>query len=194
VAAKLRHGFKTEAKRIALAERRDLDISPFDPLDPYHHAEKWGIKVYNLDSGVVSAEAVHHFSVVQPSKFSAMLVPDGTGHLIIENHTHDPLRRRSTIAHEMSHVILEHEFDILLGDGNACRSSASPVEAEAAELSGELLIPSDAALKVAKLGWTDQEVANHFQVSLKMAAWRMNGTGARKRAKRAAAFRRRPNS
>ncbi|WP_376771741.1 ImmA/IrrE family metallo-endopeptidase [Actinokineospora xionganensis] len=90
-----------------------------------------------------------------------MLLPYGTGHVIVENNNHDPLRRRSTIAHEMSHVILEHPFEILLGTDNACRSSASEVEVEAAELSGELLIPSDGALAMAKRGWTDQQVADH---------------------------------
>lgn len=187
---KLRRGFKAFAKKLADEERRDLGIGPFDPLDPYGHAERWGIEVYDLCSVTISVEALHHFTVVDIGKFSAMLIPTGTGHVIIENHGHDPLRRRSTIAHEMAHVLLEHDFDILLGSDNSCRSSASPVEAEAAELSGELLIPSEAALRAARLGWTDQETADHFNVSLRMAAWRMNSTGARLRAERAKAYRR----
>jgi Zn-dependent peptidase ImmA (M78 family) len=188
--AKLRHGFKALAKRLADEERRDLKIHPHAPLDPYEHAAKWGIKVHDLSSSPISQEALQHFILVNPNKFSAMLIPNGTGYVIVENHTHDPLRRRSTIAHEMSHVLLEHDFDILLGIDNACRSSASPVEAEAAELSGELLIPSKAALQAARLSWSDQEVADHFRVSLRMAAWRMNSTGARLRAERAKSYRR----
>jgi hypothetical protein len=70
----------------------------------------------------------------------------------------------------MSHVLLEHDFDILLGGDNACRSSASPVEAEAAELSGELLVLSEAALWAAHREWSDEEVVDHFKVSLQMAA------------------------
>jgi Zn-dependent peptidase ImmA (M78 family) len=184
---RLRYGFKAEAKKIALQERQDLGIEVFAALDPYQHAERWGIEVVDLDYAD-SLLAAHHFKVTNLTKFSAMLVPDDTGYVIIENNGHDTARRRSTIAHEMSHVILEHEFDILLGSENSCRSSASPVEAEAAELSGELLVPSDAALWAARLDWSNEQVASHFQVSVKMAAWRMNGTGARLRVKRARTY------
>ncbi|MGW2611936.1 ImmA/IrrE family metallo-endopeptidase [Streptomyces mirabilis] len=53
------------------------------------------------------------------------------------------------MAHEMAHVVLEHSFSTLLRtSGGECRESDREQEAEAAELSGELLIPSDAALRL----------------------------------------------
>lgn len=180
-----RRGFKTEAKKIALETRTEMHLGIFDPLDPYELAELYGLEVHDLSSPDLPAEAVQHFTTLQTTVFSAALVPIGDyRNIIIENHTHDPLRRRSTMAHEMAHVLLEHEFGLLLADENGCRSSKSAVEEEAAELSGELLIPADSAKRAALNDWNDDQVADRFQVSVPMARWRMNSTGARKIAAR----------
>jgi Zn-dependent peptidase ImmA (M78 family) len=177
---KLRRGFKAEAKKIALEVRGELKVETFAPLDPYGLAALYGIEVYDLSTPDLSSEAVAHFTSLRIEIFSAALIPLDTGSVIIENHAHEPVRRRSTMAHEMSHVILEHEFEVLLATDNGCRSSSSVIEFEAAELSGELLIPSDAARMVALRDWSDQQVATYFNVSEQMARWRINSTGARK--------------
>jgi hypothetical protein len=175
----LRRGFKKEAKEIALATRRELGIDVFAPLDPYVLAELYGIEVFDLgDQGLPSA-GVQYFTVTRPDRFSAALVPIGTGAIVIENHAHELPRRRSTMAHEMAHVLLEHEFGLLFAGEDGCRSSNSAVEEEATELSGELLIPTDSAKQAAFNGWPDEQVAAFFQVSEPMARWRMNATGAR---------------
>lgn len=175
----LRRGFKKEAKEIALATRRELHIDVFAPLDPYALAELWGIDVFDLGASYLPAEAVGYFTMTRPDRFSAALVPVGTGAIIIENQAHELPRRRSTMAHEMAHVLLEHEFGLLFAGEDGCRSSNSVVEEEAAELSGELLIPGDSAKQAAFNGWPDERVATFFQVSIPMARWRMNVSGAR---------------
>jgi Zn-dependent peptidase ImmA (M78 family) len=96
------------------------------------------------------------------------------------------------MAHEMSHVVLEHEFKLLLATDSGCRASSSSIEGEAAELSGELLIPWEATKQAAFRGLTDQEVATCFNVSEPMARWRMNASGARKIATRAGGRKPRP--
>jgi hypothetical protein len=53
-------------------------------------------------------------------------------------------------------------------------------EGEADWLSGEILIPSDSAFQLARRGASDEEAAVAFDVSLAVARWRMNGSGARK--------------
>ena len=92
-------------------------------------------------------------------------------------------------SHEMAHLLLEHEFDrILFTNGNrGCANPASKeMESQAAELSGELLLPCAAARRAAVYGRTDDQVADQFDVSTEFARWRMNVTGARKIASRAA--------
>jgi Zn-dependent peptidase ImmA (M78 family) len=60
-------------------------------------------------------------------------------------------------------------------------------EDEAAEIAGELLVPFDAAKKLARRKATNDEVALQFGVSVELARWRMDSTGARIIAQRQAA-------
>ncbi|KAA9148519.1 ImmA/IrrE family metallo-endopeptidase [Amycolatopsis acidicola] len=177
----LRRGFKKEAKELALEVREELGTKVFAPLDPYALAELYGIEVFDLTNPELPAESVRHLTEVRPHVFSAALVPlVPSGAIIIENHVHPPRRRRSTMAHEMAHILLEHPFGPMLTDENGCRSAVSGIEEEAAELSGELLVPTDAARVAAFKGWSDRSVANHFGVSVAMAQWRMNVSAARR--------------
>jgi Zn-dependent peptidase ImmA (M78 family) len=190
----VRRGFKSEAKRLALEVREELEIDAHSPLDPYQLAMLYGVPVFAL-SDITQGEpelapALAHFTSTKPDVFSAAVIPIGTGRAIVENCGHEPQRRVSTLAHEMAHVLLEHSFTTLLRtSGGECRESDREQEDEAAELSGELLIPSDAALRLAYRSIPDEEVAERFGVSLKFARWRMDATGARIRATRAAARR-----
>ncbi len=195
----LRHGFKATARRLALDVRAELGVDPFAPLDPYALADLYGIRVFDLSAPWLPTEAVRHFTGPAASAFSGALLSTGTATVIVENHVHDDTRRRSTVAHEMAHVLLEHEFGVLVTDGTGCRpgprpTSSSAVEQEATELSGELLVPCDAARAAAFRDWTDASVARHYRVSERLARWRMNVTGARRiacrtRAKRPQALR-----
>lgn len=185
----LRRGFKKQARELALEVRAELGTEVFAPLDPYALAELYGIDVYDLRNPVLPKESVRYFTEERPHVFSAALVPTSPGAIIIENHVHPPRRRRSTMAHEMSHVLLEHPFGVMLTGENGCRAGVREIEEEAAELSGELLIPTDAARIAAFKGWTDWTVARYFDVSVAMATWRMNVTAARRIARRAMAQR-----
>lgn len=84
----------------------------------------------------------------------------------------------------MAHVLLEHEFDRILFAANSTGGCHNPAnkdqEWEAAELGAELLLPYDAAHRAARAKRSDEEVAASFDVSLQLAGWRMNATGARK--------------
>lgn len=181
----LRRGFKKEAREITLEVREELGIGVFTALDPYALAELYGIEVMDLSHPCLPPESVRHFTEQRPHVFSGALVPlQPHGAFIIENHVHHPRRRRATVAHEMAHVLLEHPFGFTLTDDMGCRAAIAEIEEEATELSGELLIPTGAARTAALRGWSDQSVASYFRVSLPMARWRMNTTGARKIAAR----------
>lgn len=177
---RLRPGFKTTAYQIALEVREELGVPVFAPLDPYALAELYGIRVFDLSGAHLPPAAVQHFTGPARETFSGALVAVGTGSVIIENDAHGIKRRRATIAHEMSHVLLEHEFSVLLATEGACQTSTDEIELEAAELSGELLVPRDATRIAAFRGWTDSTVARYFRVSERMARWRMNVTAARR--------------
>ncbi|RKN38663.1 ImmA/IrrE family metallo-endopeptidase [Micromonospora endolithica] len=186
---------KAEIQRRAIDIRKnDLDLTEFVQLCPYELAREHGIAVHPLD-GLTEfgcpEGSVTFYASERPDVWSAALVPAGTGQFIVENTSHLPRRRRFNVAHEMAHVLLEHEFDRVMFSAEGRHGCANPSskdqEWEAEELGVELLLPLAAAYKAAKERRTDEEVADLFDVSLPVARWRMNGTGARIVAQRAAA-------
>lgn len=181
---------KLQLKKLALELRAELDLTPHERFDPYELAEHWGIDVIPLSEVMCSPEAIHHFSVDRPEVFSGALIPCSDGStVIVENDAHVSERRVSTTSHEVAHVVLEHPFAATLTGGGKCRVMNKEHEGEATELSGELLLPAEAALRLAYNDVPDDEVARRYGISLKLASWRMNATGARKIARRAQAKR-----
>ncbi|MCO5974828.1 ImmA/IrrE family metallo-endopeptidase [Actinoallomurus soli] len=174
-------------REVAQEERAELGLSATDRFDPYALAEAHGIKVYTLsdlrqyDLGV---QALHHFTEQDSSAWSAALVPFGTARIIIENETHAPARRRSNIAHELGHHLLEHPFDGVIFGENHKRQFNDKQEKQATFMAGELLIPLAAAARMAYAGWDNQRVADAYGVSPQFAQMQMKGQ--RVRAQRAA--------
>ena len=168
---------KSELERLALEVRTELGLDATVPLDPYALAELYGISIHRLDALASTGcreESLRYFLEERPDAWSAALIPDGTGAFILENTAHQRERRRSNIAHEMAHVIREHHFGTpLINPGDRLQ------EDEAAELGAALLIPKTAAMQAAWSEQSDEQVAARFDVSLQLAAWRMNATGGR---------------
>lgn len=178
---------KSALKRLAVELRTEAGCGTHDRFDPYQLADLYGVDVHRLSDLDCAEAALIHFRVTRPEVFSGALVPLVTGGaVIIENDAHSPERRRSTASHEMAHLALEHTFQASLADGDArrCRLTNKEQEAEAAELSGELLLPYEAAKFLAIRSVSDEEAAKRFDVSVEIAAWRLNSTGARKMAER----------
>lgn len=173
----MRRGFKTEAKRFALELRAEIGLDAHAPFDPYRFASEYGIPVVRLSD--LHGDARDHFLKVTGGALSGALIPSGTGVVILENDAQPHARRRTTMCHELGHVVLEHEFGVSLSDERKCGLGGDQ-EAEADWLSGELLIPSDGAFRLARANATDEQAASAYKVSLAVARWRMNQSGARK--------------
>lgn len=164
--------------RVAAEEREALGLGLMDPLDPYFLAEKWGIPVYAisvLEDDGCPEETIEHFRTTSSKLWSAALIPVGRSRIIIENDSHPTVRRRSSVAHEMSHHLLEHVFpEGVLGSDHANLYSES-VEKQALFMSGELLAPSAACKKLAFRGADNAAVAATFNISVPMAQMQMRG-------------------
>ncbi|MGC5015764.1 ImmA/IrrE family metallo-endopeptidase [Streptosporangium sp. DT93] len=174
-------------REVVIEEREELGLSPDDPLDPYALAAAHGIEVYGLgdllDHGV-SLEAFGHFTLGESAAWSAALLPLGAARVIVENESHAHVRRRSNIAHELGHFLLEHPFDnVILGEDHKRQFDAKQ-EKEATFMAGELLIPLAAAERMAFDGWDNERVATAYGVSTQFAQMQMKGQ--RVRAQRAA--------
>jgi hypothetical protein len=176
---------KAAIKRFAIELRAEIDLDVQEPFDPYRLAALYGIPIIKLSELECSPEARQHFQVTRPEVFSGALIPlGGGGTVIVENDAHQSVRRRSTASHEMAHVTLEHVFSARLVDERRCRVANREQEGEADELGGELLLPFEAAKALALRCVPDEEAAAQFDVSVEIARWRLNSTGARKIAER----------
>lgn len=179
----MRRGFKTEARKLALELRSELGLDAYGRFDPYALACEYGIPIFRLsDLGQDPAAraAAAHYAQDGSATFSAALVPAGSTRIILENDAHDPKRRRNSVSHEMSHLVLEHEFGQVLLTSEGYRAFSSDKEEEADWLGGELLIPYAAAERAARSDWDDEQVADAYNVSLPLARMRMNYSGARR--------------
>lgn len=174
-------------REVAQEERTALGLGATDPFDPYALAEEHGIRVYTIESLIgfgVPAEVHSHFTAQRPSAWSAALIPMGAARVIVENESHSLVRRRSNIAHELGHHLLEHSFDnVILGEDHK-RQFNEPQEKQAKFMAGELLIPLPAAASMAYKGWDNAQVALAYGVSEQFAQMQMKGQ--RVRALRAA--------
>lgn len=163
-------------REVAEEERAGLGLGPYDAFDPYALCAEHGIPVYSIDDlPGVSREAVEHFTRNKAGSWSAALIPVGTSRMIVENPAHHVHRRRTNIAHELGHHLLEHPFaGVLLSESHA-DSFASDHEKQATFMAGELLIPKSAANRAAFAGWTNEQVSAHFGVSTQFAQMQMSG-------------------
>ena len=174
----LRRGFKAEAERIAVAVREELGMEVTDPFDCLALATDLGVPVVSLSEMVKFGAS--HASVARLSRagteFSALTVCAGTARLIVYNPSHPPGRQANSLAHELSHILLEHPPAPAL-DESGCRCWDSTFEAEADWLAGCLLVPREGALLLLLQNQSSGRSAAHFGVSRQLFEWRANHTG-----------------
>jgi hypothetical protein len=178
VVAEFRRGFKSDAERTAEVVRGDLGLGPLDRLDCFSLAEAWGIPVVSL--GELREDGASEASIrrlMSPeSGFSATTVVVGPRRLIVYNPRHEPGRKASSLAHELAHVILEHEAAPAIGVGG-CRHWDGRQEAEADWLGSALLVPRAGALEWMLESDDLDAGASNFGVSVELFRWRVNHTG-----------------
>jgi hypothetical protein len=173
----MKRGLKSYSIRLALEVRDEFNVTVDGDFNPYEFANDYGIPVISL--GSLEGPARDHFYSRNNGTLSGALIRDGNGFVILDNDSHWPTRRRATMAHEISHFLLEHDFFRALESNDRGCGLAADQEEEANFLAGELLIPTDGAIKHALRGRSIEEVARFHGVSVEFARWRMNTSGAR---------------
>lgn len=174
----LRRGFKAEAERTSLRVRGELGITAHERLECEHLAAHLEIPVLSLEqlveSGASPASVARLAS--QAARFSALTLCVGARRLIVYNPAESPGRHANSLAHELSHVLLDHPTEPPL-DGAGCRRWNGEVEDEADCLAATLLVPREGAVWWLGNGHSLSAGAMHFGVSEKLFAWRANHTG-----------------
>jgi hypothetical protein len=176
---------KKHVNELAATTRGELGLEPFDRLNPLALAEHLAIPVHPLSElRAANPDAADHLLHREPESFSAVTVFRGPLRFIVHNDSHAPSRQNSNICHELSHGLLLHEPAPAV-DASGCRDWDQVMEDEAQWLAGALLVPEVVVVVGVKRGRSEQELAHAYGVSVEMIRWRINLTGARRRAARA---------
>ena len=174
----LRRGFKSEAERIARDVRTELGMRAAQSVEPEVLAKLLGIEVRAGDE-LIPRERFSELEDIQPDSFSACTLRPSPDRLVV---VYNPLsaesRRRSDVAHELAHALLDHDLSRVERLGDVTFLSCDPTqEEEAAWLSGCLLLPRTLLLAEVRRGSDAKEVAKKYGVSERMAQYRLDVTG-----------------
>jgi Zn-dependent peptidase ImmA (M78 family) len=174
----MHRGFKTAAEAVATELRDEMALSASDRLNCIALAGHLGIEVEPvtslLDHGA-TPEAITCM-VSEEMGFSAMTVYRGTKCKIFYNPLHAETRTANSVAHEISHVVLEHAPGPVLTP-KGTRYWNQTQEHEADWLAGALLVPREGALRWLAAGGSMIDGAAQFGVSAQLFSWRAHHTG-----------------
>ena len=177
-------GFKARANDIALGLRKQAGLSKTVPLDPRDVFQCLSVQIVPLSEFQSTCPLGAEALLSHSGGFSAMLLPVGQGkRIVIHNDSHSPGRQVSNLAHELAHVLLAHPAEVVCM-GDLTRRADSLVEAEAAYLGGCILVPNEAAYRLAVSGVDNREAADMYGVSEDMITYRLRMSGALKRVRR----------
>jgi Zn-dependent peptidase ImmA (M78 family) len=184
----LERGFKSWAEKFAEGLRKELGMGIDDPMDLDRLASFFGSKLLTPEQiPGMSATHLKQLLNVDSSGWSAVTVCFDQRSVIIHNPRHSKGRQASNIAHEIAHLILEHEPTrlVMSQDGAlVMRSFDEKQEEEANWLAWCLLLPRQAIVAALKKKISVEEIAAQFGVSEPLVRFRVQKTGAQVQIKR----------
>ncbi len=174
----LRRGFKSEAERVSEGVRAQLQMDPDQSVAPEALAELLHVEIRAGDE-LIPRERFVDLERLQPGAFSACTFrPSDDRVVVVFNPLSAKSRRTSDLAHELSHILLDHEMTRVETLGELTFLSCDAVqEEEAAWLSGCLLLPRALLLAEVRRGSSASDIASAHGVSEEMAQYRINVTG-----------------
>ncbi len=184
----MRRGFKTWCETTAERYRAALGQKPDDPLDPADLAAHLGVTVWRPEEVPgLSESSLRQLTKHDSDSWSAVTIRVGNRVVSVINSSHALTRQRSSLSHELAHLILDHEpgrIDLSPAGHLLLNSFERAQEEEADWLSGTLLVPR-AGLVIAYRSTQDPRfLADQFGVSVDMLKWRLRMTGVATQARR----------
>jgi Zn-dependent peptidase ImmA (M78 family) len=176
-----RRGFKTSSEETALKIRRKLEIAPHAAVDPAAIAHILAIPIVTANElGELPEDVRNRLTRDHSEAWSAITVSDGNRHMIVLNPSHAPTRIKSSLGHEIAHVILAHEPSMMFmtpQSGVSLRTHNKDQEDEANWLAGCILLPREALLYARRMGLSNDQICIDYGVSPAMCRFRLNATG-----------------
>ena len=150
---------------------------PSDPVNAVDLARHVGATVRCADE-LTSLEKLETLEEIQPGAFSACTFTIGDKHVIVYNPLASTGRTQSDVAHEVSHIMLEHDMkSVETVGGLSFFTCDAEEEQEANWLAGCLLLPRRLLYLAARRGLGGAEIAEAYNVSEQMASYRLRTTG-----------------
>lgn len=178
----LERGFKSWAEKFAEGLRRELGIEIHSPIDLNRLASFFGSRLLTpQDIPGMSDQHLKQLLDVDHSGWSAVTVCVEQHSVVIHNPRHSKGRQASNIAHEIAHLILEHEPTrlVMSQDGAlVMRSFNEKQEEEANWLAWCLLLPRQAIVDALARKVSVEDIAAQFGVSEPLVKFRVQKTGA----------------
>ena len=174
----MRRGFKAEAERVAARTVAQLGARPDRPIDIRALAAHLGVDVFSA-ADVIDIADLRELEALQPGVFSAATFHlPGERVVAVYNPLNEPGRTNSDIAHELAHILLNHDVrEVQQMAGHTFFTCDPDQEEEANWLAGCLLLPRPLLLREAYAGTTVDSLAARYTVSPTMARFRLNTSG-----------------
>lgn len=179
----LKRGFKAQSERRAAEYRKQFGLRTDEPLSGFDLSEHLSVNVVKAsDVEGVSKDDLMQLTVTDARGWSAFTISNGVKNLIVYNCSQSPPRVNSVVMHELSHIILGHQFSTpsyVEGEVMLHGNYSKQDEAEADWLGATLLLPRPALLKILSDGLDSEQSKKYFNVSAQMLEYRMRMTGVR---------------
>src|SRR6185437_6412320 len=175
-----KRGFKTWCEQTAEATRRQHGMQPWEHLKARDLAESLkAIIVTQQDLHALPSNVCRRLLSEHEDIWSAITISTRPP-LIVYNPAHSEGRQNSDLMHEVAHLLLEHVPGTVYIDPKSkvvLRHFDTDQEEQANWLSGCLLLPRAALLRIRQLGWSTQQACERYSVSSKMLNYRMHASG-----------------
>jgi len=180
----LPRGFKAHAEREAARLRREMGKTPADPIVIDALARHLDVTVVGAEA-LVARSRLEEIERLQAFAFSAATFEIRDRRIIVTNPLRTPGRLASDVAHELAHLLLEHQLsEVRELDGVLFRTCKPDEEEQATAFGGTLLLPRPLLIHTALCGEGPEDIAARCGVTVEMARFRYHTTGVAKQARR----------
>lgn len=163
----------------AAAGKRCLGVPTSAALDPWAAAASVEIRVLGDEYFETRQQSIRVALTAASASWSGGALRVGDDYLIILNPLHDRVRQRTTLAEELTHIVMGHEpswLDPVAGT----RTHDPEVEQQAYEVGGAMLLPYSQLFWHVKRKATCASIAGHYKVSEHFVRYRINRCGLRR--------------
>lgn len=168
------------AERRATELRTSMGLKTDSRLDIREAAQHLNVLVRSAGD-LVSIGRLEELERIQAYAFSAATFDIRGRNVIVTNPLNSQARQNSDVAHELAHIMLEHDLTEIRSIGETAFRTCTPSqEEEATTLGSTILLPRPLLMKAARRGATPDAIAAEFEVTDSMARYRYNSTGVAK--------------